>query len=63
MLNDRLNLIVLWSAVLWSVGLRGLDGGSLRPWHMALPVACIAGAGIVTWALGPMAYGAILRLG
>jgi hypothetical protein len=62
-LNDRLNLIVLWSVLLWSMGMRELDGGRLRPWHVALPVACVAGAGVITWALGPVAYGAILRLG
>jgi hypothetical protein len=62
-LNDRLNLLVLWCVALWALGMRMLDGGPLRPWHVALPAACVAGAGVITWALGPLALSAVLRLG
>lgn len=53
-LEPRLNLVSIWCVGLWVVGLRSLDDGTWAPWHVALPIACLAGAGVLTWALGPM---------
>ncbi len=62
-LDARADLILVWSVLLWTLGLRQLDGGRLRTWHVALPAACAAGAAVVTWVLGPVALGAVLRAG
>lgn len=51
--NARVNLVSLWCVALWGVGLRALDGGRLAPWHVALPLACLAAGGLVTWVVGP----------
>jgi hypothetical protein len=52
--NQRFNLVSLWSVVLWSIGLRELDGRHWRAWHVALPVCCLGLAAFFTWWLGPM---------
>lgn len=59
-LSPRAGLMIAWSVGLWAVGLRALDGGSWRAWHLALPVACVAGAGIVTWWFERIAVAIIL---
>jgi hypothetical protein len=58
--NSRVNLVSLWCVALWAVGLRSLDGGRLRSWHMALPLACLAIAGVVTWIATPIFVSALL---
>lgn len=55
------NAISLWTVALWSVGLGRLDGQArLSTWHVALPVACVAAAAAVRWALGPLVLAALL---
>lgn len=63
LLEPRANLIVLWTVVLWSLGLRELEGRRLSGWHVALPLACVLGGGVVTWILGPLVVPAILGQG
>lgn len=53
LLNARLNLITIWCVALWAVGLRTVDGGRPAVWHVVLPLACVAGGGLLTWILGP----------
>jgi len=53
-LDARVNLISLGCVALWSVGLRQLDGKNWQFWHVALPLMCLVGAGLVTWALTPV---------
>jgi hypothetical protein len=48
-MDARLNLITLWCAGLWAWGLRWLDGRRLAAWHIAVPLAALAGGGLVTW--------------
>jgi hypothetical protein len=60
LLEPRANLIVLWAVGLWSIGLHTLAGRTLEAWHVALPLACALGAGVVTWILGPLIVPAIL---
>lgn len=56
LLDGSVNAIALWSLALWAVGLRRLDGTPrLATWHVALPVAALAGATIIVWVLaGPI---------
>lgn len=61
LLTARVNLVACWCVGLWAVGLRALDGERLEAWHVLLPVGCLAAAGIVTWAAGPMVVGMVLR--
>ena len=58
--NQRFNLISLWSLVVWTVGLKELDGRPLASWHVALPAACLAVAAMATWWLSPMVAGVLL---
>ena len=48
-LSARVNLVTASSVAIWANALRKLDGGSWRAWHVFLPAACLAGAGIATW--------------
>jgi hypothetical protein len=48
-LSPRANLITVWSVGIWATGLRELDGGAWRTWHVTLPIVCLAGAGLTTW--------------
>jgi hypothetical protein len=59
-LSARVNLVTASSVVIWATGLRKLDGGSWRAWHMFLPAACLAGAGIATWWFEGVAVALIL---
>lgn len=60
-LDARCNLVLLWCVALWATGLRALDGRArLAVWHVVLPLACLAGAGLSTWVLGPTVLGMIL---
>ncbi len=61
LLETRLNLASVWCVGLWSVGLKATDGRPWAPWHVALPAACLLGAGVLTWAVGPMAIQIVLR--
>lgn len=63
LLEPRANFIVLWTAVLWSLGLRELEGRRLSGWHVSLPLACALGGGVVTWILGPLVVPVILGKG
>lgn len=64
LLDARANLVVLWVAVLWAVGLKTVDDAArVEPWHFALPLFCIAVAGVLTWAGGPLVVGAVLGMG
>lgn len=58
--NQRLNLVTVWSIVIWTIGLRELDACRLAGWHVALPAACLAVAGLATWWLAPMVAGLLL---
>ncbi len=53
-LDARVNLVSLGCVALWSVGLHQLEGKKWEPWHLALPLACLIGAGLATWALTPV---------
>ena len=53
-IDARLNLVTLGCAALWSVGLRQLDGRWWQVWHVLLPLACLLGAGVITWAVAPL---------
>jgi hypothetical protein len=52
-LDARINLVSLGCVALWSVGIRQLDGRQWEPWHVVLPVGCLIGSGLITWALTP----------
>ncbi|OGU33379.1 MAG: hypothetical protein A3K13_04835 [Gemmatimonadetes bacterium RIFCSPLOWO2_12_FULL_68_9] len=58
--NQRINLVSLWGIVIWTVGLRELDGRRLASWHVALPATCLAVAALATWWLSPMVSGLLL---
>jgi hypothetical protein len=58
--NQRFNLITLWGIVIWTVGLRELDGRRLAAWHVALPAMCLAIAALATWWLAPMVAAVLL---
>jgi hypothetical protein len=62
--DSRINLITLWVAGLWVVGLREVDDARrVALWHVALPLFCIGVAGVVTWASGPLMFSVILGAG
>jgi hypothetical protein len=61
LLDARVNLASLWCVALWSVGVQQLDGGRWAPWHVALPAACLAGAGFATYAVAPLVVPVIMR--
>jgi len=63
LLSRRVNLIVLWCLVLWSLGMQQLDGGRWQLWHAALPAACLAAAGLLTWMLWPIVLPLVLGVG
>jgi len=63
LLSRRANLIVLWCLVLWSLGMQQLDGGRWQLWHAALPAACLAAAGLLTWMLWPIVLPLVLGVG
>ena len=63
LLSRRVNLIALWCLVLWSLGMRQLDGGRWQLWHAALPATCVAAAGLLTWMLGPIVLALVLGAG
>ncbi|MBI4501624.1 MAG: hypothetical protein HY700_10715 [Gemmatimonadetes bacterium] len=58
--SARVNLVTLWSVVLWSIGLRELDGGAFTPWHLALPALSLGFAALLTWWLQPMVLSLVL---
>ncbi len=58
--NQRLNLVTLWAVVIWTIGLKELDGRRLASWHVALPAACLGLAALATWWLAPMVAGLLL---
>ena len=61
LLEPRVNLVSVWCAGLWAQGLHSLDGRSWAPWHLTLPLVCLAGAGVLTWAFGPLVIQVVLR--
>jgi len=61
LLNARVNLISLWCVALWVVGIRELSGGKWAVWQLTLPVASLAAAGVVTWAVAPWVLSMLLR--
>jgi hypothetical protein len=63
LLSRRVNLIVLWCLALWSLGMQQLDGGRWQLWHAALPAACLAAAGLLTWMLWPIVLPLVLGVG
>ena len=58
--NQRFNLMTLWGIVIWTVGLKELDGRRLASWHVVLPVTCLAVAALATWWLSPLVSGLLL---
>jgi hypothetical protein len=62
-LEARVNLFSLWSLGLWAVGLAQLESRGVRAWHVCLPAACLAGAGVLTWVAGPIVLAGVLALG
>ena len=62
--DARVNLVLLWCVVIWTVGLKVFDGDrGWRGWHVGLPASALAAAGVVTWLLGPYVLALVLRLG
>ena len=61
-LDARFNLVLLWCVALWTAGLRVLDARPFAAWHLMLPLTCLAGAGVVTWVVGPTVLGMILAV-
>ena len=61
-INSRLNLVSLWCVTLWATGLRALDGGRLRSWHITVPLTGLAMAGVITWVLAPVFVSALLGM-
>lgn len=59
-LSQRINLVSAWSAALWAIGLRELDGRRFATWHVLLPVGCLAVAAVITWWLSPIVTALIL---
>ncbi|MFQ5702698.1 MAG: hypothetical protein ACE5HT_01595 [Gemmatimonadales bacterium] len=60
LLDDRLNLVTLWSVFLWSTGLGALEGNGVRPVHVGIPLAAMVCAGTLTWIAGPTALALVL---
>jgi hypothetical protein len=60
-LDARINLVSLGCVALWSVGLRQLDGKKWEPWHVFLPLGCLMGAGLATWALTPVVIPVLMQ--
>lgn len=60
LLEPRVNLVLGWSLGLWTLALKRLDGGGLAPWHVLVPGGCLLLAGLLTWALGPLAVAFLL---
>lgn len=58
--NQRINLVSLWSVVIWSAGLRVLDQRRLAAWHVGLPLVGLGLAALCTWWLSPLAAGLLL---
>lgn len=61
LLNARVNLVSLWCVAIWVVGMHELSGAKWAAWQVAVPVVSLAGAGVITWAVGPWALALILR--
>jgi hypothetical protein len=59
-IDARFNLITLWCVAVWSLGLRTLDGGKLRPWHVGAPLMSLGIAGAATWVATPWVMSALL---
>ncbi len=59
-LNQRINLVSLWSVVIWSAGLRVLDQRRLAAWHVGLPLFGLGLAALCTWWLSPLVAGLLL---
>lgn len=53
-LNQRINLVSLWSVVIWSAGLRVLDQRRLAVWHVGLPLFGLGLAALCSWWLSPI---------
>jgi len=58
--NARLNLFAGWCVVIWSAGLRQLDRDGPTAWHVALPLGCVALAGLTTFWLRSLAAALVL---
>jgi hypothetical protein len=61
LLETRVNLVTLWCAALWAVGLAHLDAGKLEAWHVVLALGCLGVAGVATWVVGPIVVPMVLR--
>ena len=59
-LDSRVNFITLWSVVLWSIGLRAVEGNRLSTVHIAIPLAALVCGGTLTWLSGPVAISLVL---
>lgn len=59
-LSQRINLVSLWSVLLWSLGLRELEGRKFALWHVTLPLSVLAVASVLTWWLSPIVIPLIL---
>jgi hypothetical protein len=59
-LDARVNLVSLWCLGLWTVALRVLDGGGLKPWHLLAPAAALIVAGTATWIVAPLVFSMLL---
>lgn len=60
LIDSRLNLVTLWCVLLWVMGLRVLDGGRLRSWHIAVPLVSLGIASVITWIMTPLVVTALL---
>jgi hypothetical protein len=60
-LEARVNLVTLWCAALWALGLSRLESGRVQAWHVVLALACLVLGGVVTWVVGPVVAPMVLR--
>ncbi len=59
-IDARFNIITLWCITVWAIGLRCLEGGRLRPWHVGVPLTCVGIAAVVSWIATPWVMSALL---
>jgi len=60
--NTRFNLFAAWCVVIWSIGLRQLDGNHRSGWHVGLPVCCLALAALTTYWFRSLATALVLGM-
>jgi hypothetical protein len=59
-LSQKINLVSLWSVILWAAGLRELEGRGFKAWQLTLPLAVLVVSSAITWWLSPIVIPLIL---